>query len=292
MPFMPSRRSVMRLCGGAAAAFAMRTPASSAAWDSSATDAIREDAVNDFTGLGYAQLPALSLITGDAFNGGIRYDETRPDDPTGAWLSVQHAARVDDIAERDRPGVLAAFTLLGLGVSHGRHQGVVLEHILHFLTARRRLDPSLIVYVSTELFRPYRDRYEIARVGGFIERPLAEAKAAGDGSGYFRPDGHPLHPGFPTAGIYYPLPGAEPAASPALPLHGYLEIGEVSTQPLAVDAPEPEAGGLGLERLAMVEGWPSPSFEDSRLSLLAALQEEAAVDGKALPSAYASFAAV
>jgi hypothetical protein len=290
MPFMPNRRSVMRLCAGAAAAVAMRAP-SHAASDST-TDAVREDAVYDLTGLGYTELPPLPLITGDAFNGGIRYDETRPDNPAGAWLTVQRCARVDDIAEMDRPGVLASFTLLGLGVSKPRHQGVVFEHILHFLTTQRGLDPSRIVYVSTELFRPYRDTYEIARAGRFIERPLAEAKAAGDGSGYFRPEGHPLQPEIPTVGIYYPLPDTEPAESLALPLDGYLEIGEASALPLDAGTVQPEGGGLGLERLVMVAGGDAPGFEESRLSLLAACQAEADRDGKPLPPGYADFDAL
>jgi hypothetical protein len=290
MPFMLDRRSVMRLCAGAAAAVAMRTPGHAAS--DSTTDSIREDAVYDLTGLGYKELPALPLITGDSFNGGIRYDETRPENPDGAWLTVQRCARIDDIAEKDRPGVLASFTLLGLGVSNPRHQGVVFEHILHFLTTQRGLDPSRIVYVSTELFEPYRDKFEIARAGRFIERPLAEAKTAGDGSGYFRPAGHPLQPEIPTVGIYYPLPDTEPPESLALPLEGYLEIGEASTLPLDGDTVQPEGGGLGLERLAMVEGGEAPSFEESRLALLAACQSEADRDGKALPPGYADFDAL
>ena len=42
-------------------------------------DAIVDDAVNFFGQHGYSQVPPLSLITGNDINGGLRYDEMRPE---------------------------------------------------------------------------------------------------------------------------------------------------------------------------------------------------------------------
>jgi hypothetical protein len=76
------------------------------------------------------------------------------------------------------------------------------------------------------------------------------------------------------------------------PLEAHLEIGEAMAWPLDSDPVRPEGGALGLERLAIAAGETVPSFEESRLSLLESLQQEAARDGKTLPAGYERFAAL
>ncbi|MEZ5581675.1 MAG: hypothetical protein R3F37_01825 [Candidatus Competibacteraceae bacterium] len=56
---------------------------------------------------GYRRIPAQSMITGHAFNGGLRYDDSGvlANNPNGEMVS-QGCARIDDIPLKDRRGVL------------------------------------------------------------------------------------------------------------------------------------------------------------------------------------------
>ncbi|MCB1487729.1 MAG: hypothetical protein KDJ88_09750 [Bauldia sp.] len=251
-------------------------------------DAIVDDAVNFFGQHGYSQVPPLSLITGNDINGGLRYDEMRPEPAVAPELIIQPVARVSDIAERNRAGVLAGFNIIGLN-KPGESDGSLLADVVDFLAGRRGLDPERIHYVSTEHFRPYIERIDALASGTFYERSLDEALAAGDGSGVFAPADHPLKPSFHTVGIYYPQPDTVPGTPTAYPPEGFIEIAEIG---IPLEGEGDQIGGIGLERLAMAEGETLPDFEETLLNLLRAIEDEAARTGRPLPDGYTKFASL
>ena len=284
------RRDLIKLSAASAAAMAVGNRISAAAARS--IDDIRDSASSFFTGLGYAELPPLDMITGEDFNGGLRFDETRPETPTFSWFSVQPVARVDDIAERDRLGVLAGFTMMGLGHATPTAPGGLFGSVLDFLIGERNLDPERLVYVSTALARPHIDRFAAVAAGRFIERDLDEAISANDGSGYFAPAGHPQAPEYLTVGIYYPAFPSPASAELAYPPADHIEIAEIEILSGDARPSEHEHGALGLERLAMAEGVPVPDFDETRLNLLRIIEDEARREGKPPPPGYDVFAAL
>ncbi len=259
------------------------------AWaGSDATQAVLDNAATFFGGLGYQSVPPLDLITGDVFNGGLRFDETDSVSTDGPSIRLQKAARIDDIPERDRPGVLAAFDIVGL--SHpDPEEGTILPAVLRFLIDERGLDPAKMLFVSTGEFRPYLDRIDGVSADRFLERSIEETRAMGDGSGYFAPDGHPHAPAVATVGLYYPVPGSSPAGEPIYPPPDYIEVADIGI------APEASGGigaGLGAARIAMAAGEEIPDFGETRLNLLRLLEDEAERTGKPLPDGYVQFASL
>jgi len=285
-----SRRKMIGLSAVGAATLAIGGRFASAA--TKATDEIRSHASAYFGKRGFAQTPPLSLITGHKFNDGLRYDESRAQYPQQSWFSIQYSARVDDIAERNRPGVLAGFHFMAIGHPEPAEPGTLLTVVLEYLITERKLDPARMLFVSTELFKPHLERGARHGTNRFVQRSLAEAKAAGDGSGHFAPKGHPAQPSFATVGIHYAVPGRAPPAPTSYPPPGYVEIAEA---PITLgDRPRGETGNasIGLERLAMAEGKPIPDFEQSRHMLLQAIEDEAKHTGKPLPPGHAKFKAL
>ena len=284
-----SRRKVIGFSAAGAATLAIGGRFASAA--TPATDDIRRHALGYFGARGFVQTPPLGLITGYPFNDGLRYDESRMQYPQRNWFSIQYSARVDDIAGRNQPGVLAGFHIMAIGHPAPAAPGTLLTAVLEYLIAERKLDPTRVLFVSTELFKPHLERVARHGTNRFMQRSLAEAKAAGDGSGHFAPKGHPAQPSFATAGIYYAAPGLGPPSPTSYPPRGYIEIAEV---PIPVnDGRQGETGnaGIGLERLAMAEGKPIPDFEQSRRVLLQMIEQEAKQSGKPLPPGHARFKA-
>ncbi len=281
------RRSLLRLSAAGAAALAMGGRTAFAA--PGPIDEVQSSALGYFGKHGFTELPPLSLITGDAFNGGLRYDETDNGNSSDAIIRIQPAARVDDIADRSLPGVLALFNIIGLR-DPAPDDNTLLSRVMDFLTNVRQLDPGRMLFVSTELLRPHLDRIDGIGVDQVIERPMDEAKAAGDGSGYFAPAGHPLQPAYPTASIHYPMPGIEPDPSPTYPPEGYIEIAEIGLP--SPDGTGDTGAGIGLERVAMAEGEDVPDFERTLLNLLRLIEDEAARTGKPLPDGYTKFASL
>jgi hypothetical protein len=282
-----NRRSLIGLSAAGAATFAIGGRIGTAM---AATDEILGSALAYFGELGFAGLPPLSMITGDDFNGGLRFDESRPDVPSQNSITIQFAARTGDIAEHRRPGVLAGFNIIGLQNSAEAEPGSLVGHVMNFLIEERMLDPARMRFVSTELFRPHLESAAGVTTDRFLERPLGEAHAAGDGSGYFAPEGHPYSPTFATVGVYYPISETAADADFSYPPEDYIEIAEIGLG-------EPgrsrhEGAGIGLERLAMAEGDDLPDFKESRLNLLQIIEDEARRTGKALPPGYTQFASL
>lgn len=278
-----------RLLGlSAAAATTLTLGRGSALAIPTATDEVRDSALSWFPTHGFGSIPPLDLMTGDAFNGGLRYDETGSEDPEQPWMRLQPAARIEDIAERDRDGVLATFNIIGLSHSEP-DEDAIMPAVLRFLIDERNLDPANMLFVSTEAFRPYLDRIDEVSADRFLERPLEVAQAMGDGSGYFAPRGHPNGPAFPSVGLYYPVPGATPKGDPVYPPPGYIELAEIG---LAPNAGGGTLAGLGMERIAMAEGGDVPDFGETRLNLLRLLEDEAERTGRPLPEGYTQFASL
>ncbi len=287
-----SRRTLLEfsLAGAAGLAVGPVAGASPARATPSAADVLKNDFAATFGRLGYEAVEPLGLITGEAFNGGLRYDESRPDYPAKDILFVQPAARIGDAGGRDLPGVLALFTICGLRRSDPAQPGELFGQMLAFLQERLKLDPERMVFVSTEVFAPYGEQFETVRAGRFVKRSTEEAMSAGDGSGYFAPKDHPAAPAFSTVSIHYPL-GEAAGDGLSYPPEGHLEIAEIGLTPLDGGTGEAEVGGFGLERLLMASGQPAPDFEESRQALLRRLEDEASRTGRKLPSGYDLFAA-
>ena len=255
-----TRRNLMQFSAASAAALAVGRGSALAALNP--TDEIRDNAVRFFGELGFAEKPPLDMITGTAFNGGLRYDETSPNAPAVPLITVQSAARVEDIAARGQPGVLANFTIFGIGLPGPARPDAILSPVMGFLVHERKLDPERMLFVSTERFRPLVDQVEGVVAERVIERSIEEAMAAGDGSGFFAPAGHPEAPQLDTVGIYYPMPDANVSADRSYPPAGYLEIAEIGLAPLGDDPDGAQIGGFGLERVAMAEGETVSDFEE------------------------------
>lgn len=250
---------------------------------------LESDITHHFEGLGYKSLPPLDLITGDTFNGGLRFDESFEGDyPAGNSMRIQDCVRVDDVSLEGEAGVLAYFHIFILNQQAAAYQGELFSQLLGYLIDDVGLDAGKLVVVSTDKFLPYRPQLKKHGISAaqFVERSEKEARASGDGSGYFAPKGHPYVSGYDTASIHYPMSAATPASASTYPLKGYLELGEViltdtSTQPIPA-----ESGGLGLERVLMAAGKSTDDFETSRKRAQTAIQDESARRKVALPSGY------
>ena len=287
-----NRRQFLQLASGVAAVAAGVSIGGGAAAAISDAEAERRALLSYFAGFGYHEQPSLELITGHPFNGGLRYDETAADVVAGKTMRQQRCGRVEDIAKKDTPGVLAGFSIVAVRDDAPGFDGELLVIVLDYLVRRAGLPPSRLVLVSTEWIAAYRTHHERfgITVEQVIQRPSAEAMAAGDGSGFFAPKGHPLAPRIPTVSIHYVTDGAA-SAGRSHPVSGAIELGEVSLRAGPRRDMAVEVGALGLERLMMAQGKPVPSFAQSRQMLLAELAAEAKRRGMPLPEAHMAFKA-
>lgn len=242
-----------------------------------------------FAAKGAAILDPLPLLTDESFNGGLRYDDTRPSYPDGMSVCVQPSCRVEDAAKAGDPGVLALFhiAVLNLPASAGARETIA--QLMRFAVETEKLDPEKFVFVSTEVFEPHFTSDPLLQKGRFVKRDLEEARAAGDGSGYFSPDGHPDTNGFNSVSIHYPVASGSEGAL-AYPLSGFLEIGEISLADAASGSAGTVGGGFGLERLALASGRLAPDFAESRARLFELAKQQAAAEGTALPQGLKAFA--
>ncbi|MES0880670.1 hypothetical protein [Roseibium sp. SCP14] len=254
-----------------------------------AKDEMATGFLDHFSAQGFEALEPLGLLTDFGFNGGLRFDDTRPTYPDGPSACVQPACRIDDISKAGEPGVLALFNIMVVNMPDPSRSGDVAEWLIEFAIEKGELDPEQLVFVSTDLFEPYLNDSALLQKGRFIRRDLNDAMSAGDGSGYFAPAGHPQTPGFPTAGIYYPS-NSGTSGELSYPLPDYLEIGEIALADRQAARPGPVGGGFGLERLMMASGKPAPDFTESRVAFLEMARKEAEQSGKRLPPGYEAYA--
>lgn len=245
--------------------------------------------LDHFAGEGAKALDPLPLMTGVGFNGGLRYDDTRPSYPDGMSVCVQPSCRVEDAGKAGDPGVLALFHIAVLNLPVSAGPGEALRQLMRFAVETEKLDPEKFVFVSTEVFEPHFSSDPLLQKGRFVKRDLQEARAAGDGSGFFSPDGHPDTDGFNSVSIHYPIEDGSEGPL-AYPLPGFLEIGEISLADAASGPAGTVGGGFGLERLALASGRNAPDYAESRARLLDLAKQEAAATGSALPEGLKAFA--
>ncbi|MDA7947524.1 MAG: twin-arginine translocation signal domain-containing protein [Hyphomicrobiaceae bacterium] len=291
------RRTLLKT--GAAAAAATALPNGFAGSTASAAREAKSFA-EYLSDLGYELIPPANLITGHSFNGGVSYDEGHDYHGGGAsgepskWFVLQDCARLDDIAKRNEFGVLAYFHILGCTNNAPAHRGEVLEQIVKYLVGPAGLKPERFVLVATERGDGFLEQLEPF---GFkrdqvVLRKLDDARTAGDGSGYFKPDGHPMGQEFHTLSFHYAPEGKDLPSGRTYPLPGYLEIGEFLFEPQHKAAKDHESFGLGAERLVMAQGKLAGDFNSSRERLLAKLRDDTKRNGLKLPNAYDNFSAL
>lgn len=258
-----------------------------------ATEAQGKAAARYFRTRGFADAQPLAMITDADFNGGLRYDETRSDAPSVPEVVVQPSARVDDIVQRSDLGVLAGFTILGIRRPGSTAEAPsLLKDVMGYLIEERGLDPERMRFVSTEAFRPHLGTVDKVTEEHFIERPVREAEAIGDGSGMFAPKGHPDAPKEATVSIHYRLPQTLDDGPVEYPLPGYIELGEVGISAPDKERDRAQIAGFGLERVAIAAGEVAPDYEETRLNLLRIIEDEAQRSGKELPPGYTKFASL
>lgn len=280
-----NRRHVLRAAAtGGVSLLVPQTPAHALEGSGSTTRFLQH-----FSGKGARELDPLPLITGSAFNGGLRFDDTRRSYPGDMSVCIQPSCRVEDAGRSGETGVLALFHIMALNLPAGAGSGDALTQLVSYLIEEAALDSGKLVYVSTDMFEPHRARDPLLQKGRFVKRDISEAQAAGDGSGFFAPAGHPDTRGFATVSLHYPI-GAVTAGELGYPLPGHLEIAEISLAEPGSAASVNVVGGIGLERLALVTGEQAPDFAESRAALLENVRQEASNTGKDLPKGLEAFA--
>ena len=239
---------------------------------------------------GYAELPPLDLITGQAFNGGLRFDPFRPDAAQSRRFSIQRVARIDDIALRNRPGVLVSYNVIFMQDPKPPARGALFMRVMDFLVNARGLDAAKMQFLATDIFLPHLEKVKGVRAKQFTQLSEAQARKAGRGAGVFAPKGHPDGLDFASVNVYYPVgAGAVGHPVPFAP-EGFAEMALIGIGPGGGKLGASEVAGIGVERLAMAEGAAAPSFEQSRIALLRALEQEAKAQSKPLPPGYAALA--
>lgn len=217
----------------------------------------------------FTAVDAGRLVTDDpGINGGLRYDDTGVLDGYGLFVS-QPAARVDDADQKDRPGVLPLFEIFAARGSQSDGAEKTADRYGEILLQVLELDPARLAFVSVPDFAqvsPALDRHGLLHGENVLFRDPDAARAAANGSGYFRAPGP--SDGFWTAGVYYAL-NDDPGAVRDGASDGWIEIGEFSID----GRPEPTYG-FGLERLAMALTGEMPSWQDRE----ALLQERIAAE--------------
>ncbi len=239
--------------------------------------------------LGHEQIPRQSIITNHAFNDGLRYDEsgTLAKARDGKMI-IQDCARIDDIPLRGRHDILPYFHIFGFNRRADTHPLLTINELLNLLVGTIGFTPQHIALVSIDVLKDYQEA--VAKQGidwqrQVVIRDTEKAKAAGDGSGYFKPANHPEEPEAMSAGIYIWTGKDTPSPVKTYPLpEQWTEIGELILGPDST-----LAFGLGLERLVYAKTGLKPSWHEQRQVLLSEIEAETAKTGDALPKGYYLF---
>ena len=245
-----------------------------------------------FKTLGFHQLPAVDLITDSEFNDGLRFDESLADAPTGKTFRIQNCGRIEDLAEKGTLGVLPYFHIFAVNIEKPAFRGELLTQIMSYLISQAKLDPGRLLLVSTNRFQPYLQQLQPFGINAsqFIERDYAEAIAAGDGSGFFNPPGHPHVNGAHSVSIHYASDASTMGKPQQYPLPGFLELGEIGIDAEPGEIIQSESAGLGVERILMAQGIAVDDFPTSQQKALAAIKSESELRGVPLPKAYQKIA--
>ena len=223
-------------------------------------------------GRGYTKVKPVPLVTGHSFNGGLEYDEDETSLKPATYV-VQAVARANDVSVAHVPGALPLFTILGVKTGGGAKDEGSIDLVMGYLTKEAGLDPQRIRLTTTErashcfaLFEKYGITKSQIRL-----RPWAEAFADGNGSGYFKPHGHPRKPAGETISLEYLLTGGKE-----------IEIGEVGYHP----GKRPLGGGLGIERVTMARNDRAMLWSEGLGAFKAAVEADAKRQGRPLPPGY------
>jgi len=223
--------------------------------------------------LGYTTLNPVPLVTGHPFNGGLQYDE---DETTFKPMSFveQTCARPSDFDTRHKSGTLPLFVILILqSGDRTTASTAALEAKMGYLTQVAQLDPKRFRLTTTDrashIF-PSFEAYGISR-SQIRVRPWSEAFAAGDGSGYLNPKGHPRNPVHESISLEYVLTtGTE------------LELGEF----VYATGQPPHGSGIGVERVTMARNDRAMMWADGLASFKLAVEEDAKRNNLPLPPGY------
>lgn len=250
---------------------------------------IKQKAIDFHQGLGYRETAPAHLVTDHRFNGGLRHDAVEALDTANPPVFViQGIARVGDIEERERHDILPYFHVFFCNWSGEKTEATAVDETLDFLIGAVGIAPQRLALMSVEILAPHREQlagHGIDWRRQVVIRDEAEARAAGDGSGYFRPPDHPDQLAVPSVGIYAWLGEGPPPAVDSYPLaEQWTEIGEIDFGPKA-----PAAQGFGLERLVYATTGLFPSWHDRRDHLLAAVEAEIATSSGTPPAGYRQF---
>lgn len=222
----------------------------------------------------YRPSASLPLVTGHPFNGGLQYDDQIDGSNAGLFV-IQPAARVDDLMQKDRVGVLPLFHIINIDQTDEAMGIAPLEQTFDFLIRRLGLDPGRMRLTGTEKALPL---LPLLARHGVVESQLRlvdldTARSSGTGSGYYEPKGHPRSPSFSTVSLEYLLPdGAE------------IEIGELTL----TDAPSAvvRSVGFGLERLSFARGDRLIQWQEALPRFRSAVELDAREQGVPLPVGY------
>lgn len=198
---------------------------------------------------GYADVEPLPLQTGTAdFNGGLRYDETGVFDGTNE-MALQPVARMEDADRVDRRDVLFAFNIFATSWHSGDSLAASLERAFAVLIDPVGLSPDRFLLVSVPVFEAFRPTVESIGLDWdrqVVLRNADEARAAGDGSGYFRHPDPSIDLAVPTVGLHYWIGERDPVVDRAYPLPAdWTEVGEQGLDQEVTMT----AAGMGVERL-------------------------------------------
>ena len=228
--------------------------------------------VRIYASRGLQQVQAAPMITGHHFNGGLNYDDSMFGSVKSEYI-IQPASRVEDAVKKNKPGTLPLFTIFA-AVPGNKNVSVVdnLKRDIQAVIVEFGLKPELIRVTSTELINPY---LQILLDLGISQaqirvRPLALAKEAGDGSGWFAPSGHPLQSSYPTFSLEYQMPdGTE------------LEFAEFDLSPVN------SCGiGFGIERLTMARNNAYFTWDEYLPKFKQIVENDARDNKKKLPAGY------
>ena len=228
-----------------------------------------------YSGLGYSPVKPSPVISNAEFNGGLNYDE----DGMGAGATrsvyvVQPCARVEDALTPDKPGTLPLFTVLGFYPAEESTRQHRTRDLLTFMTVTAGLDPKRLRITTTDLARPLFPEFNSFGISAAQIRvqSLEKARAAGSGSGWFEPKGHPNKPAYASYSIEYVMSdGTE------------IEIADVGVEPVP---PHHGGGAIGLDRMTMARNDRLAASGHETSTFQQAIEAEASRSGKPLPPGY------
>lgn len=226
---------------------------------------------------GLSEITALPIVTDRPdVNGGLRHDSDLETLSMGQFV-VQPCARVNDVDERTRPGVLPLFHECACLQPKGVDWGSNTRMMIRLLTEDFGLNPKRLGFVTVpkgEMMRAVFDEAGIDFNTRVLLRNEADALAARDSSGYFFPDPNlPDH--MATIGVYLRLGEAgSPQINSYPPPPDWVEIAEIVIE----GSPAPVLS-FGVERLTLAVTDQNPNWDD-RLARLFKLVED---DSSGLP---------